>query len=420
MLLEKLETDTAMATASEDEVTLYRRFAEELAAEGNWYALRAVAYGCYGGNRAFKCDWERSRDCLLALFDIEDDDEHRAAYADTLGYIYYYGRCNRGEPEYELAYKYFSYAAFFGIYEARYKVADMLKNGYGVPRSQTAAERIIFELYGENIKYIQNGEFGSKFADVALRMGGIYDNENNGEYYKALYYYTQAEFAIRMRMLHFDHYGDTKVCENITAALEGVKKRLGYRALKSGVYRSLFFMDGELSDGRKCDVFIKKQREMTYKITFVPHVRTGEKSERKMFITLPEIGVCGLLPKLTVTYRAYTPLDEALTDRVITVDERQGMTLLYDGAPVFEINGEIVIRNGGAVRSKMYRFVSVSFGSPKLYDYLCDDPSVGVGDTVWVNAAGEEKQVTVCRVYEKKESELSFPIRVYKSVLRKS
>ena len=32
----------------------------------------------------------------------------KAFLANTLGYIYYYGRCNNGNPEYELAYKYAS------------------------------------------------------------------------------------------------------------------------------------------------------------------------------------------------------------------------------------------------------------------------------------------------------------------------
>ena len=416
-LIERLYDDSAMSLATEDEVALYRIFAEELASAGSWSGLRAVGYGCYGGNRAFPCDWERSRDCILALFEIEDDAKDKATYADTLGYIYYYGRCNGGVPEYDLAYKYFSFAAFYGVYEARYKVADMIRNGYGIPKCPEIANRMIGELYDENIKYIRNGIFECKFADVALRMGGIYDNEYSGELYKALYYYTQAEFAIRMRMMNVDCYGDAKVCENISTALNRVKEKLEFKALSSGVYRSLYFMDGELSDGKKYDIVIKKQRKLSYKITFAPH-RGGER--RKMFLTLPEIGLCGLFSKLTATYRAYEPLDESLLDRVITVDERDGTELLYDGNVVFSMDGDIVIKNGGKAQNKKYRFVSVSFGTPKLYDYLCDDLSVKGGDTVWVNAAGEEKEVTVCRVFEKKESELSFPIKVYKKVIARS
>ncbi len=416
-LIERLFEDSALMLATDEEVALYRIFAEEQAREGRWLGLRAVGYGCYGGNRAFPCDWERSRDCILALFDLEEDAEDKATYADTLGYIYYYGRCNGGVPEYELAYKYFSFAAFYGVYEARYKVADMLRSGYGIPKCPEIAERMIRELYDENIKYIRNGIFECKFADVALRMGGIYDSEEHGDLYKALYYYTQAEFAIRMRMMNVDYYGDTKVSENISAALAGVKEKLHFKALSSGIYRSAYFMDGEISDGKKYDMVIKKQRKLSYKITFVPHQKAGEEKRRKMFITLPEIGLCGLFDKISVTYRAYEPLDESLLDRVITVDERDGTELLYDGKTVFSVDGDIVIRNGGKAQNKKYRFVSVSFGTPKLYDYLCDDLTVKVGDNVWVNAAGEEKEVTVCRVFEKKESELSFPIKVYKKVL---
>ena len=94
--------------------------------------------------------------------------------ANTLGYIAYYGRCEDGIPDYETAYKYFSFAAFNGVYEAQYKIADMFQKGNGVTRSPETAQGMIQRLYNENLRYIQRGIFASKFADVALRMGGLF------------------------------------------------------------------------------------------------------------------------------------------------------------------------------------------------------------------------------------------------------
>lgn len=423
LLLEELGADDAMRMASEEKVILYRHFAEELAAEGNEYGLRAVGYSCYGGNRAFPCDWVRSRDCILKLFEAEEDDLHqKAVYADTLGYIYYYGRCNGGEPEYELAYKYFSFAAFNGIYEARYKIADMFRNGYGVPKSSATADNIIFELYDENLRYVKKGEFGSKFADVALRMGAMYDTDDETELFKALYYYTQAEFAIRMRRMHFDYFGDDKVFDNITNALAKLKNKMGYWQQKSTSGRWPWFISGEIGEGRKLDVVIKKRGEGSYRITFSPHINSPYSRFKKMFITVPELGTCGLYSKISVSYKADTPVPEELLERVLVVDEVDevdGCTLRYDGADVIVFDGKFILKNSGAEQKK-YRFVSVSFGDPKLFDYLCDDPCVTVGDTVLVNGADGAMTATVYRIFEKNESEMALPLKAYKPILGKA
>ena len=115
-MLQRFESNSVMNAASEEHLSVYRSFAEELAEKNHPCGLNAVGYGCYGGDRAFACDWERSRDCISRLFEIEDGMPKKAFLANTLGYIYYYGRCNGGIPEYETAYKYFSFAAFNGVY----------------------------------------------------------------------------------------------------------------------------------------------------------------------------------------------------------------------------------------------------------------------------------------------------------------
>ena len=423
-LLENLENDAVMNEATEEHIALYRLFAEELAIAGNMYGLNAVGYGCYGGNRAFECDWIRSRDCISKLFELEDEMPKKAFLANTLGYIYYYGRCTDGVPDYESAYKYFSFAAFNGVYEAQYKVADMFKNGYGVVKSPETSKNIIAKLYDENIKYIRDGEFNCKFADIALRMGGLFasnDDDEENDYEEALYYYTQAEFAIRMRMMEANYYGDSKVSDAIATALSTAKEKLEFKPLRSVQFFSLIGLLGaETSDGRKLDLVIKKQGEFTYKMTFSAHKKLGEKRGRKLFITVPALEMCGLFSKITLTYKANEALPEDALDRVLVVDEISYHEFFSDGARLFFNDGHFVLKNNKKANGATYRLAAVSFGSSKLYDYLCADDSIQVGDRVIVDATGEEKEVIVCRIFEKLESEMSLPLKAYKSIMRKA
>lgn len=423
-LIEALGNDAVMNEATDEHIALYRLFAEELAEANNIYGLNAVGYGCYGGNRAFDCDWIRSRDCIARLFEIEDEMPKKAFLANTLGYIYYYGRCNDGNPEYELAYKYFSFAAFNEVYEAQYKIADMFKNGYGVAKSPETAKNIIGRLYNENIKYIRDGEFNCKFADIALRMGGMCaesDDNDGNDYEEALYYYTQAEFAIRMRMLEANYYGDSKVSDAISTALATVKEKLAFKPKRRAQFYSLVGLFGaETSDGRKLDLVIKKQSELTYKMTFTAHKKLGEKRGRKLFVTVPSVEMCGLFSKLTLTYKANEVLPDDILDRVLVVDEITYHEFYCDGARLLFTNGYYILKSNKKATATAYRFASVSFGGSKLYDYLCNDDSVQVGDHVMVDAAGEEKEVVVCRIFEKNETEMSLPLKAYKTILRKA
>jgi len=414
-LLRELSEDVQMQQASEESVELYRMFALELAEAGNPCGLDAVGYGCYGGNRAFACDWQRSRECISRLFELEEV-PRKAFLANTLGYIYYYGRCSDGVPDYAQAYKYFSFAAFNGVYEAKYKIADMYLNGYGVCRSPETARTMIGQLYEENLPYICNGQFDCKFADVALRMGKL--SEDSGDAEQALYYYTQAEYAIRMRMAEVNSYGDAKVAAAIRSALTELQAQTGFRVKRSVRCCSLeWLLDPHLRSGNALELVIRKQNAHTYKLTFSHHKRWGK--EKKLFLTLPEIGLCGLYSKITATYEAREALEEALLDRTLVVDECNYQGFCYDGSLLLETDGVFLIRNSKSKQEKIYRLVSVSFGSGALYDYICEDPTVTEGDRVLVNAAGEEKTVTVCRVHEKREWELALPGKAYKKVIRK-
>ena len=55
----------------------------------------------------------------------------------------------------------------------------------------------------------------------------------------------------------------------------------------------------------------------------------------------------------------------------------------------------------------------------RRYDYLCDMP-FKTGDPVMVETETGETIVTVTAVFEKSESELAFPLKSYRKILRKA
>lgn len=187
-------------------------------------ALRLMGFGCYGGNEVFEEDWEKSRECLTKLAMLADDPN---AY-NALGYIFYYGRCNNDVPEYEKAFQCFSIGAANGIYESRYKLADMFLGGKGCIQSKSAGAHLITSMYWENREYFCDKHYECKFADVALRMGGLFERGDGvpQNFARAYFHYMEARCAIRKRLAHHDIFGDDKVENGILESLERVKKSL--------------------------------------------------------------------------------------------------------------------------------------------------------------------------------------------------
>lgn len=415
----KYDSDSALNNVSEEHALLYKIFAEELCEKGEKQGLLAVGYGCYGGNRVFECNWKRAEKCMLKLIETVKYMPDRAFYANTLGYIYYYGRCNNDIPQYEEAYKYFSFAAFNEVYEAQYKIADMYKNGYGVMKSIETANSIIWKLYEENRKYIANGKFDCKFADIAFRMGNSFRNDEDieeSDFDGMLYYYLQADFAIRMRMKCGDYYGDNRVCSAIQNALAETKELMGFKTAKKTNYYGLAGLFNDiLSAENKLELKIKPLKNNRYKMTFKLH------NKKKMFLTIPNLELCGMYETLDVILKTDEVIHENLFEKTILVDKIGYNDFMYDDISVLELNGDYVfeITSPAEAIEKTYRIASVCFNEgSRLYDYLCEDESIKENDIVTVTANGEEKSVRIVKILTKKESELSLPVSKYKRIVK--
>ena len=199
----------------------YVHLLDELMETGNRNDINTYAYAYYGGNSIVPCDWKKSEQALLKLFDPDDDPPEGDEWAaNSLGYIY--GSNRLGKLDYEKAFVCFLYAANHGVIEATYKLSDLYRLGLGVRKDPEMAWAILNKLYQKtDKKHISRG----KYADIMLRMGYCYrdgvgvapDRET------ALKFFLDAKRGIEARLKKNPGYGDEVVARNIQAAIDSVK-----------------------------------------------------------------------------------------------------------------------------------------------------------------------------------------------------
>ena len=193
---------------STDELDDARKAIADMERRGIEEVHHVIAYGSYGGSMLLPCNWELSRDSFLKLLSSDTvDGMRKAEYSNSIAYIYYNGRCTDGNPDYASALKYFLVGAAFGIEKSRYRIADMLRSGKGMPVNREAGNRIIRETYGSAREKYQGDIFldYTSFPDLALRMSSILKEE--GRLYEALRTLREGECVLEGR----DAYGDDRV-----------------------------------------------------------------------------------------------------------------------------------------------------------------------------------------------------------------
>ena len=344
------EDSEKLQQASEGEVLLYVLYTDELCGKKNITALNAKAYACYGGNRAYPCSWAKSRDLLLELMNLDES----PAYANSLGYIYFYGRTNGGKPEYNKAFYYFSIGAAGGMYESRYKIADMFRGGYGVPKNHWICAKLINELYADTLHFLLEETYDSKFADIALRMG---DLQRDGigmpkNPMAALYFYLQARFAIRKRRETVQYYGDELVEQTVRRALDTLAPQLGLEKPPAELKDRSPQLITSLILLRKEDYFEMKIRPTEKGPMSVTIFRRDGKDARKnqsMLLTLPDALFCGQTDKLQFTLenaqiRPAHPEDLKKKTVSLRFDRIEDDRLLLDGTETGRISGDWTLK----------------------------------------------------------------------------
>jgi len=330
--IRRLESEDVLDSADEDTKILGRRFIDELCGKGDTDALRIKGYACYGGNALFECDWKSSAKCMKKLL------KRGCGYAaNSLGYIYYYGRID-GDPDYRKAFKYFSIGITYGYYQSFYKISDMYANGLYVPKNIQLAYSIVARIYDENMAMLCSGDMKSSFADLAYRMGNFYmdgaaGSEDEDNYEAAYKYYLEAEFAIRQRMKAEDIYGDAVVLEHIEKGLEeaGQHLRLSKRSVECG--RPDIIADFAEGIGySRYRIKLDELKNDRCRITMKRLPLRGAKAYESL-VTVPYISSCVLTDRLSVTATAVSDIwqdpepDELIIDELQT-EERAGEFLL--------------------------------------------------------------------------------------------
>lgn len=416
----------------QDEQTqlLFKRFLDQLCDAKDTKAIQKRGYCYYCGTKVYPNDWIKARDAFIEYYNLTGD----ASAANTLGYIYYYGRCNDGVPQYEEAFKYFSVGHAFGYYESTYKLADMFSHGYGVKEDGKTAFRMYDYVYTDNLKRFRKGDYECKFADAALRMGncfrkGIGCSENIEMAYA---YYLEADLAIKKRVKAATHYGDTVVYNGIQKALQETREL--YKEKKKTIIFSYYpgWVKWMTAGHRRCRLTIKELSEgvLSIKAQILP--RYDENKEFKTLITVPSADYSELRKNIRLktkedsSYSVVDGTNEMLFNH-ISYDNRKKITKFYmDEKQVGSITtaGYIYKPNVSRPQKKegeKYHFVSILFEKQgRTYDYLCDDQSVTAGDKVIVNGYNGETEVEVVNTFDKFESEIGLPIERYKKVVRKA
>ena len=187
------------------------------------WALQKRGYCEYTGTDIIPNDWKGAERDLRAYYEMTGD----PSAANSLGYIYYYGRVNGGKPQYKKAFHYFSIGHVAGgIYESTYKLGDMFRDGKGVAKDTRTAIRLYLTVYSDTVDQYNQGHYECKHADICLRIGSCYmDGEgfmkDDDEAYKFL---REAEDAIRKRIEVADYYGDQTVLEKIEDRLREIRR----------------------------------------------------------------------------------------------------------------------------------------------------------------------------------------------------
>ncbi len=284
--------------AADDEViALYRIYTDELADKGDITALKIRGYACYGGNPAYEGNWETAKESLSQVFELTRD----PGCANSLGYIYFYGRVG-GEPDYEKAFRYFTFGALNGIYESTYKLADLYAAGLGTWKSPETAKRLIEEIYYENLNRFSCGEYDGKFADVALRMGNICEKGigTAKDPEAAYFYYLQAKYAIKLRRKVSDQYGDNSVQKKIEDACRRTCSAV--ESAESDELKMLrpFPILQLLMGNHEVELRYEKLKDGRYKLSARRIRKEKNKENGKILLTFPEYDWCELVDEVVL------------------------------------------------------------------------------------------------------------------------
>lgn len=145
----------------------------------------------------------RKFDLALKYYEMAESYDYAPAY-ECLGYIWYYGRT--GERDYKKAFTYYSKAAEKGNLVCEYKLADMYKNGYYVPKDYEKYKSIIESLYP---KIKDTEQLFDPLPEIFTRLARIRAEEGRNE--DAIELYLTAKDFLAQRIHYNAYFGNLNI-----------------------------------------------------------------------------------------------------------------------------------------------------------------------------------------------------------------
>ncbi len=289
-------------------------------------------------------DWKQIAKDLEKSYKINGD----PLTAEQLGIIEFYGRANNGEPNYKKAREHLSVAAMSGSSQARYLLADMYMNGYGVKKNETAAAAMIRELYTTEYRtFTEDPSFGS-LPEVALRMGDLFMQGIDQMYDPdmAYRYYLLARFAMESRMEAGEEVGDQSTMLQIgTSLLEALQNSSYQKPVKTVHYDNP--MDF-LPDLQFCNYPVimkaKKQKDGKLKLTFRFQPDDYDPEGLPILLLLPEAHYCDLHREISVTFEGQSSLKGTSKAESILFNRVEGTELYLFGHRVAWFEGDFTVK----------------------------------------------------------------------------
>lgn len=419
-------SDVYRKGANDKELAVAVKFTDMLVRDDCVTALRLKGYSCYGGNELYGCDWKESEKCLSRLLDLTGDPE----YANTLGYLAYYGRTD-GTPDYDKAFKLYSLASACGYYEATYKLGDMFRAGRGCRKSETAAKLLYGRVYTDCLEGLERSGETVNLADAALRMCLVYkDGIDTFPDAEAAYRFAlEAVKYARLRAAEDDFFGNTKVLLNALRAKSEIRDRLPRDFF--GEYAGMESPDpiGRLLSGRhRAELRITPLGMRRYRIRAERIAGTPLGEPDRFLLTVPELDYCELVSgteliaveveemprggKKTVDSVRY----DRLTRQVSFFCLGKEVLSFRCGGFRFYGNGPAAERRGDPV--PIATVMPENGGEP--YDCLCGGLKLKAGDRVTVTSPDGEKEARVTGLFLAYEEEIGLPEDRFLKVLKKA
>lgn len=285
--------------ASDLEISLCRSFTDELCERGNNVALHLKGYSCCGGNRLYGCDWQYAQACMDRLLEQTDN----PIYANTLGFIYYHGRCSNGVPDYAKAFEMFSISAANGIHEGICMLADLYHHGYGCRRSDRTAKALYEKVYNICFEEFLDGRNHGSFAEAALRMGNVFlkgiGTKKNPE--AAYRFYLQANYAAARSSAHFGFSSDSEIKNRIRKAMNEARAELpeGFFQRYQRALPPWFFW-AMTEDGYRAEISIKPVKQDHAVLLVTRRPKRDEENASPFLLTLPQLDYCSLVSEIKV------------------------------------------------------------------------------------------------------------------------